>query len=134
MRGMDTKPYQVLAQRYHLTGIVRFGSRVKGQVGPMSDVDILVSVTEPLTLAAEAGLKEELAEVLGVAEDAIDLSYTEQASGLLVTRALTEGEVLYSDVSALRRAQLRAWRRMQTEQQFRTAQEQFVRDTFTSTV
>lgn len=121
-----------IAEKYGLLFLVRFGSTARGDAGPMSDIDVLVGVTAPLALVDEAHLRAELAETLAVPEDMIDLSYAEQASGLLVTRALAEGKVLYGDAGVLRRMQLRAWRRMQTEVKFQEARARHVRHIFVS--
>jgi predicted nucleotidyltransferase len=124
---------QTLAEQYGLLFVVRFGSQAKGVAGPMSDTDILVGTTANLSLIVEAELRRTLAEALGVLEDSIDLSYAEQASGLLVIRAISEGEVLFSKGTALRLAQLRAWRRMQTEKKFTTERAHYVQHAFKTT-
>lgn len=130
MNGAIQKQIKMIAERQGITFVVRFGSQTKGSAGPMSDTDILVGTTANLSLAEEAELRRVLSETLGVPEDSIDLSYAEQASGLLVTRALQEGELLFNTGPALRLAQLRAWRRMQTEKKFTTERAQFVREVF----
>lgn len=125
------KSVGVLALTFGITYAIHFGSTVRGEAGVMSDVDILLGTTAPLSLADESTLRVELARILGVAEDNIDISYASQASGLLVTRAFSEGEVLYDDgTGAMRRGQLQAWRRMQTEYTFREARTHFARHVF----
>ena len=42
-----------------------FGSVVRGQAGPESDIDILVEFCRPIGLLAFVGLKHRLAELLG---------------------------------------------------------------------
>ena len=42
-----------------------FGSVVRGETGPKSDIDILVQFSRPIGLLAFLGLKHRLAELLG---------------------------------------------------------------------
>ena len=42
-----------------------FGSVVRGEAGPKSDIDILVEFSRPIGLLAFVGLKQRLAELLG---------------------------------------------------------------------
>ena len=42
-----------------------FGSVVRGEAGPESDIDILVEFSRPIGLLAFVGLKHHLAELLG---------------------------------------------------------------------
>jgi hypothetical protein len=42
-----------------------FGSVVRGEAGPGSDIDILVEFSRPIGLLAFVGLKHRLAELLG---------------------------------------------------------------------
>ncbi len=42
-----------------------FGSVVRGEAGPESDIDILVEFSRPIGLLAFVGLKQRLAELLG---------------------------------------------------------------------
>ena len=42
-----------------------FGSVVRGEAGPESDIDILVEFSRPIGLLAFVGLKHRLAELLG---------------------------------------------------------------------
>jgi predicted nucleotidyltransferase len=42
-----------------------FGSVVRGEAGPNSDIDILVEFSRPIGLLAFVGLKQRLAELLG---------------------------------------------------------------------
>ncbi len=42
-----------------------FGSVVRGETGPKSDIDILVEFSRPIGLLAFLGLKHRLAELLG---------------------------------------------------------------------
>ena len=119
-----------VAESYGLTFVVQFGSTARGDAGPMSDTDVLIGTTAPLSPHDEAALRADLSHVLHVPEHTLDLFYAEQASGLLVTRAIAEGTVLYGDPGAVRRMQLRAWRRMQTEAKFRENRSWYVRHEF----
>jgi predicted nucleotidyltransferase len=130
MKKSDPERFRPIAERHGVSFLVKFGSQASGVPGPLSDTDILVGLPQTPSLLEEARLKADLAEALGVAEDTLDLSFAGSAGGLLVVRALEEGEVLYSAGPELRRAQLQAWRRMQTEKKFHSRREDFIRRVF----
>ncbi len=48
-----------------------FGSVVRGEAGPESDLDILVEFSRPIGLLAFVGLKQRLAELLGRSVDLV---------------------------------------------------------------
>ncbi len=50
---------------YGVKRVALFGSVVRGEDSPDSDIDILVSFREPIGLFALAGLRQELSERLG---------------------------------------------------------------------
>lgn len=50
---------------YGAKQVALFGSVVRGEDSPDSDIDILVSFREPIGLFALAGLRQELSERLG---------------------------------------------------------------------
>ncbi len=50
---------------YWVKRVALFGSVVRGEDSPDSDIDILVSFREPIGLFALAGLRQELSERLG---------------------------------------------------------------------
>ena len=66
MNPSDTisKHLAVLKSRYKLKKLGVFGSYVKGQEQPASDVDILVSFEEPVDIFTFIGLKEYLESIL----------------------------------------------------------------------
>ena len=63
------KPY--LAEKYGVTEIGVFGSYVRGQQGPDSDVDILIELTRPprISLLGLVALEYHLTDTLGVKAD-----------------------------------------------------------------
>lgn len=65
------KPY--LYQEYGVTEIGVFGSYVRGEQNADSDVDILVSLTDPprITLLGLVGLQHYLSDLLGVKVDVV---------------------------------------------------------------
>ena len=60
-----------LAQKYGVTEIGVFGSYVRGQQGPDSDVDILIELTRPprISLLGLVALEYHLTDTLGVKAD-----------------------------------------------------------------
>jgi len=66
MNPSDTisKHLAELKSRYKIRKIGVFGSYVKGQEQPASDVDILVSFEEPVDIFTFIGLKEYLESIL----------------------------------------------------------------------
>ncbi len=72
--------------------IALFGSFVRGEAGPDSDVDLLVEFSAPTGLLALVRLERELTEVLG---RSVDLLTEEAISPHLRERILREQRVLY---------------------------------------
>lgn len=60
----------VLKAKYHIKNIGLFGSIVRGDVNPDSDVDILVEFEKPIGLDF-VSLADELEEILGVKVDLV---------------------------------------------------------------
>ena len=60
------KPY--LAEKYGVTEVGIFGSYVRGEQGPDSDLDILIELEQPvrISLLDLVGLEDYLSELLGV--------------------------------------------------------------------
>ncbi|MCL6643162.1 MAG: nucleotidyltransferase family protein [Candidatus Bipolaricaulota bacterium] len=56
---------------YGVKRVALFGSVVRGEDSPKSDIDILVSFREPIGLFALAGLRQELSERLGCPVDLV---------------------------------------------------------------
>lgn len=54
-----------LAHRYALASLGVFGSVARGEQGPGSDVDVLVSFAGPTRFDTYFGLKDEMEELLG---------------------------------------------------------------------
>jgi hypothetical protein len=57
-----------LYEKYGVTGVGVFGSYVRGEQGPDSDIDILIELTDPprISLLDLVGLEDYLGELLGV--------------------------------------------------------------------
>jgi uncharacterized protein len=74
-----------------------FGSRARGQSGPISDFDIAVQTTHGLSAQKRFKLKLTLIDRLAklFKTDAIDVVLLEEATPLLTHRILKEGKVLY---------------------------------------
>ncbi|MBM4289449.1 MAG: nucleotidyltransferase family protein [Deltaproteobacteria bacterium] len=91
-------PPEVLAtfcRRHHIRRLALFGSTVHGEVGPESDIDLLVEFDpEQLpTLFDLAGMEQELSLLLGGQK--VDLRTPEDLSRYFRERVLAEAEVQY---------------------------------------
>ena len=60
-----------LRREYGVTEIGLFGSCVRGEQGPESDVDILVSFEKPVSLLTLVALENRLCDLLGVRVDVV---------------------------------------------------------------
>lgn len=58
--------------RYGVTKAAVFGSAVRGQLRPESDIDILVRIGEDISLLGFVGLKLDLEEALGRRVDLVE--------------------------------------------------------------
>jgi len=61
----------ILAQRYGVSVVGLFGSYVRGEEGPESDLDLLVDILRPISLLELVGAELYLTEVLGVKVDLV---------------------------------------------------------------
>jgi len=110
--------FSEIAEEFELSLIVLFGSAATGNTGPMSDVDVLVYAQKSLSLAKEGLLRSNLATALNTKEDSIDLVFAHEASGALLSQALTHGKLLYGDRQALIEKRLSAWHKLQDEKRW----------------
>ena len=62
---------EMLRREYGVTEIGLFGSCVRGEQGPESDVDILVSFEKPVSLLTLVALENRLCDLLGVRVDVV---------------------------------------------------------------
>ena len=58
-----------LRSRYGLESMALFGSYVRNEQRPDSDLDVLVTLSRPLSLFDRVGLRDDLADTLGVPVD-----------------------------------------------------------------
>jgi uncharacterized protein len=81
-----------------------FGSRARGQSGPLSDFDIAVQSRRGLSARKRFELKLTLISRLSklLKTDAVDVVLLEEATPLLAHRILKEGQVLYCSNPKLR--------------------------------
>ena len=61
----------VLAQKYGVAVVGVFGSYVRGEQTPKSDLDLLVEYVRPVSLLELVGAELHLAEILGIKVDLI---------------------------------------------------------------
>jgi len=71
---LSRRTLQRLGRRYGLAGLSLFGSAVRADFRPDSDVDVLVRyrADTPRTIASSSGLRDELSEHLGHSVDLVD--------------------------------------------------------------
>ncbi|MEW5772440.1 MAG: nucleotidyltransferase family protein [Thermodesulfobacteriota bacterium] len=60
-----------LTERYGLTGLKVFGSTLRGEAGPGSDLDLLASFDRPISLLRFVELENLLSDTLGVKVDLV---------------------------------------------------------------
>ncbi|MCL4321569.1 MAG: nucleotidyltransferase family protein [Deltaproteobacteria bacterium] len=60
-----------LQEKYYISEIGIFGSYVRGEETPKSDVDILVEFEKPVSLFAVSSLENYLSDLLGVKVDVV---------------------------------------------------------------
>jgi predicted nucleotidyltransferase len=60
--------------RFHVRALALFGSRVRGEARPDSDVDLLVDFDGPIDLIGIIELEEHLAKLLGARVDLVERS------------------------------------------------------------
>lgn len=83
-RLQTAKP--ALAERYGVESIGVFGSYVRGEAEPESDLDVLVEFTTPPSLFQFVRMKDELTELLGVPVDLVMKSALKPAIGKMILR------------------------------------------------
>jgi predicted nucleotidyltransferase len=76
-----------MLDRFHVRALALFGSRVRGEARPDSDVDLLVDFDGPIDLIGIIELEEHLAKLLGVR---VDLVERDDLKPLLRPRILAE--------------------------------------------
>lgn len=84
----------ILAQDCRVQAVYGFGSRVHGNAGPLSDVDIAVSLSAPIPLDEELRLRADV--VTALHRDDVDLVILNDAPPLLVYEVVTRGVRLFA--------------------------------------
>lgn len=115
-----------IAKKYNLKLIVLFGSQASGRTRPISDVDVLVAPSRPLSYEEEDDLRDELAKAFNVSDEKLDLVSSYRAGGLLLTEALEKGKLLFGTREAMNVERIRAWKRFQDTEHFRELRHQFL--------
>ena len=80
-----------ILQRYDVKRVGLFGSCVRGQMTPDSDIDILVEIQKDISLLDFVGLKLEIEEALNRKVDLVEYSTIKP---LLRERILNEQEII----------------------------------------
>ncbi len=90
---MKTNEISSLCQKYHVRSLHLFGSMARGESHPESDIDLLVSFTQPVTLLQMVAFERELSTILG---QKVDLVTEASISPYLRTRILQEQRQVYA--------------------------------------
>lgn len=88
-----------IAEKYHLSLVLLFGSQATGKTHKQSDVDIAYFGQGPLSLAEESELVVDLMQVFRT--DAVDLVSLQNASPLLRYQIASSGRVIYERMPGL---------------------------------
>ncbi len=93
-----TKLKEALRARPEVLEAYLFGSHGRGEAGPLSDVDVAVTVDQARCQEAGFGVQAELTAVLmqALGRDDVDVVVLNRAPPLLAHRAVTEGVRLFS--------------------------------------
>lgn len=92
MENIDLEKVIEVCRAYGTRRIALFGSFVRGEAGPDSDVDLIVDFDRPTGFLALVRLERELSEVLG---RKVDLLTEKGISPHLRDRILNEQQVIY---------------------------------------
>lgn len=64
-KELHSKEVSSLCRKYHVHTLSMFGSMARGEARAESDIDLLVSFSEPVTLLQLAAFERELSTILG---------------------------------------------------------------------
>jgi predicted nucleotidyltransferase len=88
-----------LAEKYHLSLVLLFGSQATGKTHKQSDYDVAYLSECPLTLMEESSLIVDLMPIFGT--DAVDLISIHNASPLLAYEIARSAKTLYERIPGL---------------------------------
>jgi predicted nucleotidyltransferase len=107
-----------LAEKYHLSLVVLFGSQAKGRAIKESDIDIGVFRKSGLTLDEQAVLNKEFSELFK--NNNIDIKIISPNNPLLMYNILKHGKILYEKERGLAdRLRLYSWKLAAESKTFR---------------
>lgn len=89
--------FKELAEKYKIRLIVQFGSSVTGKTHQLSDFDIAYLSAAPLDFAEKSELVLDLAVVLNIPIDKIDLTNINNASPLLLKEIFKTGQPFFQE-------------------------------------
>jgi hypothetical protein len=90
--GFDSEKLVTLCRQSDASMVAVFGSRARGDAGPLSDIDVMIRFAKPKSLLSLIRLERELSAALGTKVDLV----TEQAiSPYLIDRIRQDLTVLY---------------------------------------
>lgn len=101
--------------------VIVFGSRARETASDVSDWDVGVLGEHQLSAEEKADVAAQVARMLNVSEDCVDIVDLWSAPPLLQYRVAEEGKLLYGRESDFLRFRVRAWKRYQDTARLRNA-------------
>jgi len=90
---LDTSKLAPVCRKYGVSSLALFGSFARGEAGPDSDMDILVSFAGRIGLLRMVALERELSELIG---RKVDLQTEAALSPYIKSQILKERQVIYA--------------------------------------
>jgi predicted nucleotidyltransferase len=92
--GIEKSVRQVIARNPHVILAYIFGSQVRGEIGPLSDIDIALLLNDAdKTGTIQSNLRSEIAEALG--QQRVDVVFLNRATVQFAYAIIAHGELLY---------------------------------------
>jgi predicted nucleotidyltransferase len=89
----DISSIRRICRKYGVSSLAIFGSQARGEARPNSDIDMLVSFSDRVSLLTMVALERELTDLLG---RQVDLQTEAALSPYLRDRILQERQVIYA--------------------------------------
>ena len=94
MENIDIKKLISICRKYRVRKVALFGSFARGDAGPDSDIDLLITFYDRVGYLTLAKLERELSEVL---DRIVDLLTEQSISPYLRDQILSEQKVIYEE-------------------------------------
>ena len=121
------KQLERVAERYHLTLILLFGSAVSGGRHAGSDLDIAISSELPLGWREYGSFIEDMKSMFGVESETIDVSFLDRADPLFLKRISEQFQALVGDDAEIMKFRLKAFHRYEDYRPYLAQEREAVR-------